>query len=324
MDSNDNGSRLIDFAASRNMVVSSTQSPRKNIHKRTWTSPDGKYHNQIDHVLIDKRNASSITSVRTFRGPNHDTDHYLVSASYRCRISRQKHESRNGAPRVSLESLKDPEQRTRYQQEIAKNLRQLTDMTDESSVEDDWNFLKTFITLSAQTSLGEMTRRKRRDWFDEECSLAINKKNQDRMMYLGRPTRAKKAAFEQSRKEANRILRKRKRTYMNSFIMRLEEDFRENNPREAYKGVNFFKKGYALSTTICKRKNGEFLGDREEIKERWREFFRELLNPNMGRPLTPMDPRLEEQGTAISPPAFDEIRSAVKKLKNNKDWTRTG
>lgn len=65
-------------------------------------------------------------------------------------------------------------------------------MTDESSVEDDWNFLKTFITLSAQTSLGEMTRRKRRDWFDEECSLAINKKNQDRMMYLGRPIRAKK------------------------------------------------------------------------------------------------------------------------------------
>lgn len=105
---------------------------------------------------------------------------------------------------------------------------------------------------------------------------------------------------------------------MNSFIMRLEEDFRKNNPREAYKGVNFFKKEYAPSTTICKRKNGEFLGDREEIKERWREFFREILNPTMDRPPTPMDPRFEEQGTAISPPAFDEIRSAVKKLKNNK------
>lgn len=121
MDSNDNGSRLIDFAASRNMVVNSTRSPRKDIHKRTWTSSDGKYYNQIDHVLIGKRNASSITSVRTFRGANHDTDHYLVSASYRCRISRRKHESRNGAPRVSLESLKDPEQRTRYQQDSKKS-----------------------------------------------------------------------------------------------------------------------------------------------------------------------------------------------------------
>jgi len=48
------------------------------IHKSTWTSPDGITHNQINHVLVDKRRQSSIIDVHSLRGADHDTDHYLV------------------------------------------------------------------------------------------------------------------------------------------------------------------------------------------------------------------------------------------------------
>ena len=51
-DNNDNLVKLVNFAISRNLVVKSTMFPHRNIHKYTWTSPDGKTHNQIDHVLI--------------------------------------------------------------------------------------------------------------------------------------------------------------------------------------------------------------------------------------------------------------------------------
>ena len=51
-DSNGIGVRLVKFATSENLVVKSTLFPRRNIHKYTWTSPDGKTHKQIDHVLI--------------------------------------------------------------------------------------------------------------------------------------------------------------------------------------------------------------------------------------------------------------------------------
>ena len=51
-DSNDNGVRLVNFATSKNLVVKNTMFPHRNIHKYTWTSPDGKTHNQIDHVFI--------------------------------------------------------------------------------------------------------------------------------------------------------------------------------------------------------------------------------------------------------------------------------
>jgi hypothetical protein len=52
---NDNGVRVVNFATSKNLIVKSTMFPHHTIHKSTWTSPDGKTHNQIDHILIDRR-----------------------------------------------------------------------------------------------------------------------------------------------------------------------------------------------------------------------------------------------------------------------------
>ena len=78
-DSNDKGVRIVNFATSKNLVVKSPMFPHQNIHKCTWTS-DGQTHNQIDHILIDRRRHSSIIEVRSFRGADCDTDHYLVVA----------------------------------------------------------------------------------------------------------------------------------------------------------------------------------------------------------------------------------------------------
>jgi hypothetical protein len=50
--SNDNGVRLANFATFKNFRVKITMFPHRNIHKYTWMSPDGKTHNQIDHILI--------------------------------------------------------------------------------------------------------------------------------------------------------------------------------------------------------------------------------------------------------------------------------
>jgi endonuclease/exonuclease/phosphatase family metal-dependent hydrolase len=78
--SNDNGVRIVNFATSKNLVVKTTMFPHRKIHKYTWTSPEGSTHNQIDHILIDSRQHSSILDVRSFRGSDCDTDHYLVIA----------------------------------------------------------------------------------------------------------------------------------------------------------------------------------------------------------------------------------------------------
>jgi len=48
--SNNNGTRLVNFASLKDFIISSTYFPRKDIHKHKWKSPDGRTQNQIDHI----------------------------------------------------------------------------------------------------------------------------------------------------------------------------------------------------------------------------------------------------------------------------------
>jgi endonuclease/exonuclease/phosphatase family metal-dependent hydrolase len=61
--------------------------PHRSIYKYIWTSPDGKSHNQIDHILVDRRRYSNVLDVRSLRAADSDSDHYLVVAKVRERLA---------------------------------------------------------------------------------------------------------------------------------------------------------------------------------------------------------------------------------------------
>jgi endonuclease/exonuclease/phosphatase family metal-dependent hydrolase len=70
----ENGGRLVNFAVSKNMFIGSTK----------------LNHNIINHLLIDKRHLSNLMDVRSYRGANIESDHYLVRKKLRARISKAK------------------------------------------------------------------------------------------------------------------------------------------------------------------------------------------------------------------------------------------
>jgi hypothetical protein len=76
--SNRNGEMLLEFAISNNLTVMSTQFQHKKIHKGTWLATDQMTLNQTDHVLITSKKKEPTEDVRSLRGPNIDSDHYLL------------------------------------------------------------------------------------------------------------------------------------------------------------------------------------------------------------------------------------------------------
>jgi hypothetical protein len=69
--------------------------------------------------LIDRRWHSSILDVRSFRGAECDTDHYLVVAKVRERVAVSEHVAQMyDAEGFNLNKLSEPEVRKQYQLKI--------------------------------------------------------------------------------------------------------------------------------------------------------------------------------------------------------------
>jgi hypothetical protein len=100
------------------MVVSLTSSPDKEIHKQTWRSPDGKTNYQIDHILIDKRNASSRLDVKSCTGTSSNSDQFLVRGRYRCKITCSKYERNRTTRRFHVDALREASMVRRFQQQL--------------------------------------------------------------------------------------------------------------------------------------------------------------------------------------------------------------
>ena len=129
--------------------------PHRDIHKHTWTSPDGKTHSEIDHILIDRRQQSSILDVCSFRGADCDTDHYLVVAKVRERLAVSKQAAQKfDGERFNLGTLNDLEVTKQYQIEITKRFVALGNISDDGDINRAWENIKKNIKTSAKESLG--------------------------------------------------------------------------------------------------------------------------------------------------------------------------
>jgi len=62
--------------------------------------------------------------------------------------------------------------------------------------------------------------------------------------------------YHHERKEPQKIIRNKKKTYMKNVIESIEEDQKCNNTREMYQTVNQFKKGYQHKFSIIRNKKG--------------------------------------------------------------------
>ncbi|KAL4141519.1 hypothetical protein QTP88_004148 [Uroleucon formosanum] len=280
MTSNDNGVLVINFAVSKDLVVSSTFFPRKDIYKQTWVSPNVMTKSQIYHVIINKRHKSCISNVRSYRGADVDTDHYLVVTDFSEKLSvdwRRKQQQKRSKKQLNWNKAKDPKELQKYQARITKELNELNELrySSTSEIELVWAKIKNTVTEAAST-FQEENRNPKKYWFDKTCQNAIRNRNSCRLQMLQDASEERIQAYKDARILANRIIRRQKRLAEKKAIEDIESY--KTNPRLFYKQCKSIKEGYKARNCTMSDDNGNL-----------------LLEPNL-----------------------DEIEMIINSLKNNK------
>jgi hypothetical protein len=109
--------------------------PHRNIHKYIWTSLDGKTHNQIDHILVDRRTHSNVLDVQSFREADCDSDHYLVVAKVRERLAGNKQRPhRFHMHKFNLNQLNEVDDKEQFCVQVSNGFAALEDLDSDVEI----------------------------------------------------------------------------------------------------------------------------------------------------------------------------------------------
>lgn len=75
---NSNGEKIIELCIENDLIIANTFYTHKDIHKFTREQPSRNEKSIIDYFLINKTNQHLVKDVRVHRGPEINSDHYLV------------------------------------------------------------------------------------------------------------------------------------------------------------------------------------------------------------------------------------------------------
>jgi hypothetical protein len=99
-------------------------------------------------------------------------------------------------------------------------------------------------------------------------------------------------------------------------INELETNNKNSNIRDLYRGINEFKKGYQLRISIIKDENGNLLTDPQNVLNRWKNFFKQVLKVYGVHDIRQMDIHMTEP--LVPEPNLVEVEIAIGELESCK------
>jgi endonuclease/exonuclease/phosphatase family metal-dependent hydrolase len=317
---NENGEILANFCASNQLVIGGSIFQHKRIHKATWISPDHKTENQIDHICINKKFRTSLQDVKVCRGADVASDHHLLLSNIKMKLKRYT-TSQKCRHQYKIEELKNQETKVQFAVSVANKYQILQQVEDSMDIEVHWQQIKNIWKETCTEVLGDKARQNK-EWITTNTLNKIKERKNKKAELNRCKTRSAKAkaheTYQEVNKEVKRNIRSDKRKYIEDLAREAEEAAGKGNMRDLYNITRKLTGKYKQSSGLIKDKDGKVISNTKEQMKRWKEHFEELLNRPKPQVQPDIEPADEEIQVNCERPSKEEIKNAIKLLKDRK------
>ena len=325
---NNNGQRLLHFAAENDLFLTNTKFQHKMSHRTTWTAPyrrirtkNGELRrnpirNQIDYILINNRYLQFTTNSRSYNNLETDTDHNLVLMNLRTQLSKLNKPNKEVTPIVNKDLFRNQRYADKYKIKVTEKHDAQEDKEFANNEEKWTNIVETCLEAGIEV-LGVKDKRSNQSENKEIKELSERKQRLKNKMQgcNSQETRSKlRDEMKSTKKKINKKLKKIEEDDIDKKLELLEQ-IKDDNTKYFYvlrdlQKLNNNKK----ASIIVKDKEGNCPGSTQEKITVIEEYFKETLAPDdMKEEFLNVPPQeMSQKFTA------NEIQKLAKKLNNDK------
>lgn len=325
---NVSGQNLQEFCVENELMIGNTWFRKKRIHKYTWVRDNGADKALMDFVIVKQRMKIDLIDVNVYRGAAEGTnsDHFLVVAKWKLPekyMGARKLEI-NERKVLNVRKLEEETVRNFYCESLRERYEKLEERVE--SCEKEWEVFKNAVYECTERACGsrKVGRKKRKlkrsDWWNDEIAKLVKEKKEKYNAWLQMRTNEKREVYRSICKEVKKEVKISKNRANEEWGRKVTQKFRENK-KLFYKVVKEERKTKEQVVWKIKDKNGKVLEEKEKVKDRYKEYFNDLLNVKSDKPteINTLGMNARKIGKCeLNEISEEEIVNAIKSMKCEK------
>ncbi|CAH8291638.1 unnamed protein product, partial [Heterobilharzia americana] len=269
---NENGELFAEFCAFNDLVIGGSVFRHKDIHKATWTSPDGHTKNQIDFISISRKWRRSLLNTRSRRGADVGSDHYLVQGTFEIKLKAFKEAGDRPQFKYNTRKLKNETTKEIFKAAIKTKWETSRDIPEETCVEEHWKSLKAMWKETCTTVLGRK-KVEDKEWISTDTWKLI----EERRMVKQKINQCKDAQRQEELstmyktldKEVKKSARKDKRHFYETLASEAEQAAGKRDLTTLYQITRLLSGKRPTQMKPIKDEEGNLITKEEKQRKRW-------------------------------------------------------
>lgn len=302
---NSRGERLIQFCLENGFSISNTMFSQHPRRLYTWISPDGKYRNQIDYIMIKNRWRSSIRLCKTLPGSDCGSDHQLLMCTFQQSFKKCQRTIHRTLPKITDAASF----RTQVRQNIADDALLLNPAPINPNI--IWQSLKRCITDAITQSQDGRNSIPRQPWMDPQTLYVIEQRRLLKASNLHAEDKITK--YNEYTRQIQRLCRRDKNNYIREICREIQSHFNCNTSRDLFQKIKLLTRKFKPKNWAVKDKEGNLVTDLDQVIMVWQQYCMDLYADN------DYIKNRENNITQFEPDILlSEVEDAINKLKSNK------